>query len=391
MHLPEKACSSTTYRIVFNRPYLTGLEIGYIQDAVACGKLSGNGKYTQLCHRWMEKRYGFGKCLLTSSCTNALEMAALLLNIQPGDEVIMPSYTFVSTANAFVLRGARIVFADSASDHPNMDVNQLPALLTPRTKAIVVVHYGGVANDMQAILQLAQTHGLAVVEDAAQAIDSYYSTPQAVRPLGSIGQLAAFSFHETKNIMAGEGGMLVVNDERLYERAEILWEKGTNRTAFFRGQVSRYEWVDVGSSFLPSEITAAFLYAQLQHIDNIQQRRKMLWQYYYEQLRPLQDAGYIALPYIPPYATNNAHLFYILCHNADERYRLTEHLRQQGIMAVHHYLPLHTSPFYYKWHDGRLLPNCQRFANCLLRLPLYYELSHEAQQEVIDSIKAFFA
>src|SRR5690606_31234642 len=299
--------------IPFNKPYLSGKEMHYMYDAVHAGQISGNGKYTRKCQQFLEQRFGFGKVLLTTSCTDALEMAALLIDIQPGDEVIMPSYTFVSTANAFVLRGAKILFADSRPDHPGVDEAQLRSLVSPRTKAIVVVHYAGVACDMDKVMALAEEHGLFVIEDAAHAIDSYYTGKDGVRkPLGSIGHLAAFSFHETKNIISGEGGMLVINDDQFIQRSEIIWEKGTNRSAFFRGEIDRYGWVDLGSSFLPSEIVAAFLFAQLEHLDEIQAKRIELWNLYYKLLKPIAECGFIKLPHVPDYASNNAHIFYII-------------------------------------------------------------------------------
>lgn len=379
--------------IPFNRPFLTGKETQYIEEAVRSGKISGNGDFTKKCHAWFEQRYGFGKCLLTTSCTDALEMAALLLDIQEGDEVILPSYTFVSTANAFVLRGARLVFADSSPDHPNMDVSEVEKLITARTKAIVPVHYAGMACDMDALMALANKHGLFVVEDAAQAIDSFYLpvNPRAhganQRPLGSIGHLAAFSFHETKNIISGEGGMLVINDMQFAKRAEIIWEKGTNRAAFWRGEVDKYGWVDVGSSYLPSEVIAAFLYAQLEHVDMIQQRRKEIWEYYYNQLLPLEQKGLLRLPHIPAYSTNNAHMFYLVLPDADARQALISHLKSRGVMAVFHYLSLHKSPYYTPKHDGRSLPLSDHFSHCLLRLPLYYGLTHQQQKEVVEAVK----
>lgn len=370
------------YNIPFNRPYITGKEVHYFYDAVYEGKLSGNGKYTKLCQQFFEKRYGFGKCLLTASCTDALEMAALLTNIQPGDEVIMPSYTFVSTANAFVLRGANIRFCDSRSDEPNIDTELIESLITPRTKAIVPVHYAGVACDMERIMALAAKYNLWVVEDAAQAIDSYYIFSDGTRKaLGSIGHLAAFSFHETKNIISGEGGMLAVNDERFKARAEIIWEKGTNRSSFFRGEVDKYGWVDIGSSFLPSEIIAAFLWAQLEHLEQIQQRRKAIWQTYYDGLKEWATRHGIGLPIIPPYATNNAHMFYLICQSLEQRTALIEHLKKNQILAVFHYLSLHKSPFYAPRHDGRELPNSDRYSDCLVRLPMFYDLEVE---KVID-------
>lgn len=373
--------------IPFNKPYFIGNEIAYIQKAVESGKISGNGIFTQMCHRFFEQRYGFRKALLTSSCTDALEMAAILTNVGLGDEVIMPSYTFVSTANAFVLRGAKIVFADSQADNPNIDAAQIEALITPKTRVIVVVHYAGVACDMDAIMALANKYQLLVVEDAAQAIDSYYQN----RPLGSIGHLAAFSFHETKNIISGEGGMLVINDERFEKRAEIIWEKGTNRSAFFRGEVDKYGWVDVGSSFLPAEIVGAFLYAQLEKLDVIQTKRKQIWDTYYRELTPLAQAGYFRLPNLPDYASNNAHMFYLLFPSLDARTNLIKHLRHADIHAVFHYLSLHKSPFYEQQHDGRTLPMCDLYADTLLRLPMYYELSENDLTTIINEIKAFYS
>jgi dTDP-4-amino-4,6-dideoxygalactose transaminase len=374
-------------KIPFNLPHLTGKEVHYLYEAVHSGQLAGNGDFTKRCHRFFEERYGFGRCLLTTSCTDALEMAALLLDIQPGDEVIMPSFTFPSTANAFVLRGAKLVFADSRSDQPNLDEQSLEALITPRTKAIVVVHYAGVACEMDAIMALAQKHGLFVVEDAAQAIDSHYRA----RPLGSIGHLAAFSFHETKNIIAGEGGMLAINDERFFERAEILWEKGTNRAAFYRGEVAKYSWVDVGSSFLPAETTAAFLYAQLEELESIQAQRLTLWEGYAEGLAPLAQQGNFSLPFFPPHTTNNGNMFYLLLPDEATRAALIRHLvDRHNIHAVFHYLPLHSSPFYQDRHDGRSLPHCDRYAASLLRLPFYFDLSAQDQQRVIAGIKEFF-
>lgn len=374
-------------KIPFNKPYLTGEETHYIRDAVETGKISGNGKYTKLCQQFFEERYDFGKCLLTTSCTDALEMAALLINIQPGDEVIMPSYTFVSTANAFVLRGAKIVFADSRSDHPGIDEASIEALITPRTKAIVPVHYAGVACDMDLIMEVAQRHDLHVIEDAAQAIDSYYVGKDGKRKaLGSIGHLAAFSFHETKNIISGEGGMLAINEEKFKERAEIIWEKGTNRSAFFRGEVDKYGWVDVGSSFLPSEVIAAFLWAQLENLEDIQQKRRKHWQQYYSQLADWSEKMGIILPKVPDFATNNGHMFYMVCNDHEQRNRLIAHLKAQNIHAVFHYMSLHTSLFYQSKHSGQSLPNCDQYANCLVRIPLFYELDPE---QVIEALLNF--
>ncbi|MGI4759812.1 MAG: dTDP-4-amino-4,6-dideoxygalactose transaminase [Janthinobacterium lividum] len=371
--------------IPFNKPYLAGPETCYIQDAVRSGKISGDGIFTKRCHAFFEQTFGFKKALLTTSCTAALEMAALLLNLQPGDEVIVPSYTFVSTPNAFVLRGAKIVFADSTALNPNLDVTALESLVTSRTRAIVPVHYAGIACDMDVIRTVADQYGLAVVEDAAQAIDSYYKG----RPLGSLGELAAFSFHETKNIISGEGGMLAINNPQFVERAEIIREKGTNRSAFFRGEVDKYNWVDVGSSYLPSDIIAAFLWAQVEHLKVIQARRRTIWQQYEQGLAWLRPYG-IGLPQLPAYATNNGHLFYLVCRNLAERTALISQLKKENIHAVFHYLSLHRSPFYAAQHDGRSLPWTDHYTDCLLRLPLYYELSDPEQQRVLDAIGRFY-
>lgn len=374
--------------IPFNKPYFTGKETEYIKEAVGSGKISGNGMFTKKCHDFFQERYGFKKCLLTTSCTDALEMTALLLDIKEGDEVIMPSYTFVSTANPFILRGARVVFADSNQGDPNIDAGKIEALITPRTKAIVVVHYSGVACDMDRVMAISEKHKLFVVEDAAQAINSFYTGSDGIKkPLGSIGHLAAFSFHETKNIIAGEGGMLVINDERFEKRAEIIWEKGTNRSAFFRGEIDKYGWVDVGSSFLPSEIAAAFLFAQLEHLDEIQQKRIALWELYKTELASLEEEGLIRLPVLPTYASNNAHIFYIVFKAEDKRNACIDLLKQHDILAVFHYLSLHNSPYFKERHDGRSLPASDKFAATLLRLPMYYELQETDVLRICDLIK----
>ncbi len=364
-------------------------------EAVFAGKLSGNGKFTKACQSWFEQRYGFRKCLLTTSGTDALEMCAMLCDLKPGDEVIVPSYTFVSTALAFLREGAKVVFADSMTRNPNIDAETLETLVTPRTKVIVPVHYAGVACDMDAIMAVAKKHNLLVVEDAAQAIDSYYksqsSNPKSQIPLGSIGHLAAFSFHETKNITAGgEGGLLVVNDERFVRRAEIIWEKGTNRAEFFRGEVNKYGWVDMGSSFLPSEVNAAFLWAQVENIDDIQTKRKALWNRYRERLTPLAEQGRFTLPDIPGYATNNAHMFYLVLPNLEARTAFIKYLKDHGVCAVFHYLSLHSSEYYKSRHDGRALPQCDRFADCLVRLPLFYDLSLDTVDEICDLISTYY-
>jgi dTDP-4-amino-4,6-dideoxygalactose transaminase len=319
-------------------------------------------------------------------------MAALLIDIQPGDEVIMPSYTFVSTASAFVLRGAQIVFCDSMANHPNMDTHTIEALITPRTRAIVPVHYAGMACDMDTIMALADKYGLFVVEDAAQAIDSYYIGKDGVRrPLGSIGHLAAFSFHETKNIISGEGGMLVVNDERFTKRAEIIWEKGTNRTAFWRGEVDKYGWVDIGSSFLPSELTAAFLWAQLEDLKVIQQKRLDIWQKYFEGMASAEATGFISRPAVPPWATNNAHMFYVTCRDEGIRARVIEHFKSEGINLVFHYLSLHSSAFYRDKHDGRVLTNSDRYSDTLVRFPLFFDLEKDSVLKICNLLDKIFS
>jgi len=372
--------------IPFNKPYLTGKEAHYMYQAVFNGHISGNGQFTKKCHKFFEETYGFKKCLLTTSCTDALEMAAILINIKEGDEIIMPSYTFVSTANAFVLRGAKIIFADSSTENPNMDADKIEALITPKTKAIVPVHYAGIACEMDKIMKIAEKYNLLVVEDAAQAIDSFYNG----KPLGSIGHLAAFSFHETKNISSGEGGMLVINDEKFIKRAEIIWEKGTNRAEFFRGEVNKYGWVDVGSSFLPSDIIAAFLFAQLENITDIQNRRKEIWNFYNENLKELENRNLIKLPKIQEFATNNAHMFYFTCNDAETQQKLLKHLKENQILAVFHYISLHTSDFYNEKHGNRTLEMSDIYTNTLIRLPLYYQISKEEQIKIIEYIISFF-
>jgi dTDP-4-amino-4,6-dideoxygalactose transaminase len=371
--------------IPFNKPYLTGKEMHYIYQAVYSGKISGNGIYTQKCQAYFESRFGFRKTLLTTSCTDALEMCAMLCNISPGDEVIVPSFTFVSTALAFARQGAKIVFADSGNLNPNIDETGIENLITDKTKAIIVVHYAGIACDMEKIMMVAEKHNLIVIEDAAQGIDSYYKG----LALGSIGHLAAFSFHETKNINSGEGGMLVINDERFIHRAEIIWEKGTNRAEFFRGEVNKYGWVDTGSSFLPSEIIAAYLYAQIENLDHIQQKRREIWEYYQAGLREWSIEKGVGLPVIPEYATNNGHMFYMICPNLEFRSKLIEHLKKNQIHAVFHYLSLHQSPYYSDKHDGRQLPKSDHFTECLVRLPMFFELTPEETEKIVNTILNF--
>ncbi|MBK6964223.1 MAG: dTDP-4-amino-4,6-dideoxygalactose transaminase [Bacteroidales bacterium] len=374
-------------KIPFNKPHFTGREAFHLSQAAYKGKLSGNGDYTRDCQLFFEKKYGFKKTLFTTSCSDALEMAALLLGIGPGDEVIMPSYTFVSTANAFALRGASIVFADSNPLNPNIDTELIESLITPKTRAIVVVHYGGIACDMDRIMQVANPHNIAVVEDAAQGIDAFYKD----KPLGGIGKLGTFSFHETKNITSGEGGMLIVNDSSLTGKAEIIWEKGTNRAAFARGEVEKYEWVSLGSSFLPNELTAAFLYGQLEHLEAIQQKRLEIWKEYYRQLTPLSQSGFLSLPHVPEYARHNGHLFYVVTRSSTERDQLLGFLQKNGIHAVFHYLTLHNSPYYKGRHDGRILHQADRYAATLLRLPFYYGLQTSEIEYISEVISRFYS
>ncbi|HMQ67490.1 MAG TPA: dTDP-4-amino-4,6-dideoxygalactose transaminase [Ignavibacteria bacterium] len=373
-------------KIGFNKPYLTGKETEYILESVQTRKISGDGIFTKKCHGFFEKRYGFEKVLLTTSCTDALEMAAILLEIKPGDEVIAPAYTFVSSVNAFVLRGAKIVFCDSEEGTPNIDIQKIESLITDKTKAIVVVHYAGIAVDMDPLMEIAEKNNLYVVEDAAQSVDSFYKG----RPLGSIGHLAAFSFHETKNVISGEGGMLVINDGTFSGRAEIIREKGTNRSAFFRGEVDKYGWVDIGSSFLPSDIIAAFLYAQLENLEDIQKKRKHIWEYYYKNLSGLAEKGYLRFQKIPEYATNNAHMFYILCRTPEDRSGLIKHLKSKGIDAVFHYLSLNKSKFYKDKNGDNEFKYSDFYTEHLLRLPFYYELTDEDLDYVITNIKNYY-
>lgn len=370
--------------IPFNKPYFSGRELKYLEEVCHSTTMSGNGDFTKKCHTFFEQKYGFKKCLLTTSGTDALEMCAMLCNLKPGDEVIVPSYTFVSTALAFLREGAKVVFADSSEENPNMEVEQIEPLINEKTKVIAVVHYAGVACDMDAIMALAEKHNLLVVEDAAHCIDSFYKG----RPLGSIGHLGAFSFHETKNISSGEGGMCVINDERFVRRAEIIWEKGTNRAEFYRGMVNKYGWVDMGSSFLPSEFNAAYLWAQLEQLDDIQGKRKHIWNRYFEGLNG-KIGNEVKLPYIPEYATNNAHMFYLLCPSLEYRTALMKFLKENDVQTTFHYLPLHSSKFYEDKHDGRELPNCDRYGDTLVRLPLFYELTDWEIDKIVQIILKF--
>ena len=374
-------------KIPFNKPWFTGKEIQNITSAASFGHISGNGIYTKKCHAFFEDTFDYKKTFLTTSCTDALEMAAILMEIKEGDEIIMPSYTFVSTTSPFILRGAKIVFADSLNNHPNIDIDNVENLITDKTKVLVVMHYGGVAVDMDKAVSICKKHNLILLEDTAHSIDSYYKG----KPLGSFGHMATFSFHETKNISCGEGGLLVINDEKYINRAEIVWEKGTNRSAFSRGDVDKYEWVDVGASYSPSEIIAAFLYAQLTHIEDIQKTRNAIWDRYYSNLQPLAKKGLFQIIDIPEFATNNGHLFYILTKDKAQRDELLDYLNNNMVQAVFHYLPLHSSPYYSKFHDGRELPNTDKFADTLLRLPLFYELPLEIVDGICMRVEEFFA
>ena len=372
--------------IHFNKTYISGRELSFIQEVFENGHLSGNGLFTLKCQEFFQSEYGFKKCFLTTSCTTALEMAAILCRFQPGDEVIIPSYTFVSTANAFILHGATVVFADSNPVNPNIDVNKIEGLITNRTKAIVAMHYGGISCDMKAIMEISDKFNLIVIEDAAESLAGFYNE----HALGSIGHFAAFSFHDSKNISCGEGGLFVVNDEKFIKRAEIIWEKGTNRADFLKGIVPKYEWIDIGSSFLMSEILAAVLFAQLQELDEIQEKRINLWSQYFNGLKELEEQGKIKLPFIPSYASNNGHVFYLLCKNKVERDRLIEYLFEKGIQTVFHYLALHESPFYREHNEVPDLKYSNLYTETLIRLPLYFELTNVETDQIIHAIKDFY-
>ena len=374
--------------IPFNKPFTIGPELEYTADAVARGHLSGDGHYTKLCHRWLEQKLGAKRALLTHSCTAALEMAAMLCDIQPGDEVIMPSYTFVSTANAFVLRGAVPVFVDIRPDTLNLDEKLIEAAITAKTRAIVPVHYAGVACEMDVIMDIAHRHRLLVVEDAAQAVLSEY---KGRRP-GAIGHLGCLSFHETKNVISGEGGALLVNDAALVERAEIIREKGTNRSKFFRGEVDKYTWVDIGSSFLPSELIGAFLWAQLERAESIIARRRQLCAVYREALQDLADDGLLTLPQVEPEGVSgNGHMFYLFTRTAAERGSLLAHLKAAGVHAVFHYVPLHASPAGRKFgRTAGALPVTENLADRLVRLPLFYNLGDDEARAIAGHVRGFF-
>lgn len=375
--------------ITFNKPPYTGNEDKYVLEAMRSSKISGDGPFTKRCQVWFEKKISCKKALLTPSCTAALEMAAILIDTQPGDEIIMPSYTFVSTANAFVLRGAKIVFVDIRPDTKNIDERKIEAAITSKTKAIVPVHYAGVACEMDAIMDIAVRHKLYVIEDAAQGMMSTYKS----RALGTIGHLAAYSFHETKNYTSGgEGGLLIINDERFKERAEIIREKGTNRSQFFRGMVDKYGWIDIGSSYLLNDISAAYLWGQLERSEEINKSRLATWNIYYQELIPLAEQGHLGLPIIPKGCQHNAHMFYLTVRDLDTRTALIEHLKDHDVMAVFHYIPLHSSKAgkelgVFNSVDEHTTQKSER----LLRLPMWYGMPEGEVQEIIDSIKSFFA
>ncbi|RWX44370.1 dTDP-4-amino-4,6-dideoxygalactose transaminase [Candidatus Electrothrix aarhusensis] len=374
--------------IPFNKPFIVGKELYYIAQAVLEGHIAGDGSFTRKCHALLEKKFNASKVLLTHSCTAALEIAALLCDIQPGDEVILPSFTFVSTANAFCLRGAKPVFVDIRPDTLNINEKLIEEAITDRTKVIVPVHYAGVGCEMETIMEIAGRHGLFVVEDAAQGVSSQYKG----KYLGTIGDLGTYSFHETKNFISGEGGALVINNERFIERAEIIREKGTDRSKFFRGEVDKYTWVDLGSSYLPSEIVAAFLYAQLEHIDTINQRRQEIFNYYQQGLQPLAGQGLLQIPHIPPACNCNNHLFYILLPDEQTRDGLMAHLKNKGIYAVFHYLPLHLSKMgKILANESKRLPITESISKRLLRLPCYYELTAAEQECVVKEIEYYFS
>ena len=378
----------TMKRIPFNRPFIIGKELYYISQSVLSGHSAGNGMFTKKCHELLEGKFGAKMVLLTTSCTAALEMAAILCGICPGDEVILPSFTFVSTANAFHMRGARPAFIDIRRDTLNLDETQIEDAITERTKVIVPVHYGGIGCNMDAIMDIASKHGLYVVEDAAQAMNARYKD----KYLGTIGDIGTFSFHETKNCICGEGGAIIVNNESFVERAEIVWEKGTDRSKFFRGEVDKYTWVDLGSSYLPSDLLAAFLYAQLENMDAIDVRRRNIFNYYLESLKPLADRGLLELPDIPRECHYCGHLFFIVLNDEETRDGLMNYLKSKGILAVFHYMPLHLSPMGRSlgYKEGQL-PVTEAVSGRLLRLPLFYELKRDEQDRVVASINSFFA
>lgn len=374
--------------ITFNVPPFTGKEFDYMKEAVESLKICGDGMFTKKCHAWLEEKTGTAKALLTTSCTHALELAALLADIGPGDEVIMPAYTFVSTADAFVLRGATVVFVDIRPDTMNIDETLIEAAITERTKAIVPVHYAGVACEMDRIMEIARTYNLLVIEDAAQGIMSTYKG----RPLGNIGDFGCFSFHETKNYSMGEGGAILIRDGKYAEEAEVIREKGTNRSKYFRGQIDKYTWIDKGSSYLPSDLNAAYLYAQLELADTINNARLHSWQFYYENLKELQEAGKLELPFVPEHCVQNGHMFYIKTRDIEERTRLINFLKEHEIHCVFHYVPLHTAPAgqrFGRFHGEDVYTTKESERLC--RLPMFYGLKDEQIQYITDKVKEFYA
>ncbi|SHN24656.1 dTDP-4-amino-4,6-dideoxygalactose transaminase [Cyclobacterium lianum] len=376
------------YEIPFNSPYFTGNELVYLQDAQKRGRLSSNGEYTRKCQHFFESRYGFERVFLTHSCTQALEMAALVLDLGPGDEVILPSYAYVSTANAFALRGCSLVFADSRPDFPAIDETKIEDLISPRTRALVIVHYGGMSCNMEKIIELSIKHDIYLIEDAAAAIDAYYLDSNGEEiPLGSMGHMATFSFHETKNISCGEGGMLVLNDVSFIDRAEHIWSRGTNRKSYERGLSAAYQWVSIGSAFAPSEINAAWLWAQLEQIEHIKNKRKIIWDWYDEHLEALFENFGIKRPTIPEFVRQNYHLYYLTCTGLEQRQDLIEFLQSRGVLAVFHYQCLHLSPFFREQYQGEPLYEAEKFQNTLLRLPLFVDLDRNQLQGLIQGGK----
>ena len=380
--------------IPFNISYKSKQSIDNIKKSISSNKTSGNNFFTKKCQDYFEKKYGFKKCLLTTSCSDALEMSAILINIQEGDEVIIPSYNFVSSANAFILRGAKIIFADSENDSPNIDIIDIQKKITDKTKAIVVVHYAGLSCEIKKIKKLAVDNNIFLVEDAAHAIDSFYILNKRQIPLGSFGDFATFSFHETKNISCGEGGMLVVNNKDFFERSEIIWEKGTNRSSFRRGEINKYEWIDIGSSFLPSDITAAYLYSQIQNLDKIQQKRKYIWERYYNKLEKIKDEFNILIPRVKDYQYINGHIFYFLCSSKYDRDFVLNYLKIKGINASFHYLSLNKSPYFLNNFKSYDLYNSDKFSNNLIRLPLYFYLEDNHIDfivlNIVNALKALY-
>jgi len=373
-------------QIEFNIPYAVGTETGHIQQVIANRHFASSGSFTDACTNFFKEKYGFNHAVLTNSCTDALEMCTVLMDLKPGDEVILPSYTFVSVANALLLHGAKLVFADCKSGHPGIDEDSIEQLISPNTKAIIAVHYGGVALDIEKLCAISKRHNLILIEDAAHCFDAFYKG----KPLGSFGDFATFSFHETKNVHCGEGGLLVINNEQYAHRAGIIAEKGTNRQDFNLGLVSRYEWVDVGASYKINELSAAFLFGQLQAAEAIQAKRLHIWNRYYNTLKPMADAGKFELPMLNGEGQHNAHIFYLTTNSAEERNALVTHLKAKGISAYFHYLSLHSSPYFAQTYSGPELPNTKRFSECLLRLPLHFQLTDAQVDYICSAIQSFY-